>query len=275
MSTQTVDLSRMTSLLAAIAKQLDIITRHILPVAPNYRYPLKNYWEFNWDGIDAIVLKRDDEGPTLVKWGNYTWKRRSGGGKFGTAVWFSRPDGKDENGDTCYRRLVTFKDWSDPEPMDGRAATNGQTAAGDSHQTSPTKSEPPPAVVMNGKNGNHHANSASKVAPIASALPATPAAEWEKYARQTSDPVLFDKCFFNANPSWQQTAMVTRIRDHIGDIAVIGGDRMYDALSTYTTEYRKQRPMHDADTANSLALQEAWQVVATADTPLDILPVTA
>ena len=86
MTTQTADFSRMTSLLAAIAKQLDIITRHILPVAPNYRYPLKKYWQFNWDGIDAIVLKRDEEGPTLVKWGNYTWKRRSGGGKFGTAV---------------------------------------------------------------------------------------------------------------------------------------------------------------------------------------------
>lgn len=273
MTTQPLDLSRMTSLLAAIAKQLDIITRHILPVAPNYRYPLKKYWQFNWDGIDAIVLKRDEEGPTLVKWGNYTWKRRSGGGKFGTAVWFSRPDGKDENGETRYRRLVTFKDWSDPEPIDARAA-NGQATSGSSHQTSSVKPKPPSIAKMNG-NGKQRANGSSKTAPVAATLPATPAAEWEKYARQTNDPVLFDKCFFNANPAWQQMAMVTRIRDLVGDIAVVGGDRMYDALSVYTTEYRKQRPMHDADTANSLALQEARQVVATADAELDALPVTA
>jgi hypothetical protein len=275
MTLQTADISRMTALLAAIAKQLDIITRHILPVAPNYRYPLKKYWQFNWDGIDASVLRRDEEGPTLVKWGNYTWKRRSGAGKFGKAVWFSRPDGKDENGDTRYRRLVTFKDWSDPEPMDERAAneraaqTDSQTQA--TQVTNAVTVSRTPSVANNG-NGNraNYSTTQTVSAPVSSL-----SEDWESYARQTDDPVLFDQCFFNANPQWNNFGMVTRVRDLIGDITQLGGNLMYDALAAYAAEFPSQRKQYDATTAHSLALQAAQAILPTPETSAESIPVPA
>ena len=255
--TSNSELSRIASLLSAIAKQLDTITRHIMPVAPNYRHPLKRYWQFDWEGIDAIVLQRDEEGVSVVKWGNYTWKRRSGSGKFGKAIWFSRPDGKDENGDTRYRRLVTFKDWSDPEPVDTRAASaNGSHAAPESVRPAPSR----PIVQANG-----HTNTVSAMATVANTAPVA----WEQFARQTTDPTLFDKCFFNANPQWNNFGMVTRVRQFIGELTLLGGDTMYDALTVYADDYRQQRKMMSAESAHALALQTAWDALPTVVTPID------
>ena len=90
---------------------------------------------------------------------------------------------------------------------------------------------------------------------------------WEKFARQTTDPTLFDKSFFNANPQWNQFSLVTRLRELIGDIALLGGNTMYEALLAYANEYRKQRVRMDGSAAHALALQVAWDSLPTDVSP--------
>lgn len=104
-----------TAALITISQQLERIERLVAPQGPNYTRPLKDFGGFNWDSIGATVTGRDRDGVSRVDWLGRTFTRRSGGGKFGQAIWFSRYVGEDEAGQKKYARLITFKDYSDAE----------------------------------------------------------------------------------------------------------------------------------------------------------------
>ncbi len=114
---------RVISLLAAltantnrIANALEAIALTNAP-APNFIKPIESYADFDFTTIGALVKARDAHGPTELEWGGYTWTRRSPQNKFGEAIWFSRPTGKDAEGNVKYVRLITFKALTPAEPL--------------------------------------------------------------------------------------------------------------------------------------------------------------
>lgn len=122
---------RLLALLGEIAVSLDQIARNTMraqPEEPNYQRPIDAYARFDWSSIDASVVATDGYGPTLVEWGGFTWKRRSPENKFGTAIWFSRSAGKDDDGANKYLRLITFKPMGEIEPL-SRGAEQALRAA--------------------------------------------------------------------------------------------------------------------------------------------------
>ncbi len=100
-----------------IADALESVARSLAPEAPNYQRQLAEFADFDWSNINAKVISTDDDGPTHVEWGEYTWQRRSPQNKFGQAIWFSRPNGKDADGQNKYVRLITFRQPSEAEPV--------------------------------------------------------------------------------------------------------------------------------------------------------------
>lgn len=110
------------AILASIAEQLQDLA-HLQRQnlngddGPNYRHQLSEYSAFNWYEINANPTREVGDGINEVSWGGYTWWRRSGTGKFGNAIWFSRAVGKNEDGTPKYARLITFKDSDAPEPL--------------------------------------------------------------------------------------------------------------------------------------------------------------
>jgi hypothetical protein len=76
---------------------------------PAWVWPLRAYPGFNWARIGAHVTTSDRHGAAVVCWMGHQYTRRSGAGKFGAAIWFSRSVG-DGDGAAQYLRLVTFKD---------------------------------------------------------------------------------------------------------------------------------------------------------------------
>lgn len=101
----------------------DLLLLQAANIAPNYRYDLNEYPSFDWSAINATVTKSDSSGAAVVRFANHLWTRRSATGKYGKAIWFSRPNGKDESGDTLYLRLVTFKPIDDAESIAFQVAT--------------------------------------------------------------------------------------------------------------------------------------------------------
>jgi hypothetical protein len=78
---------------------------------PNWQRPLKQYKTFDWSKIGAVVTNQDQVGATHVIWCGHTYVRRSGENKkYGAAIWFSRGNGKGEDGEAAYVRLITFRD---------------------------------------------------------------------------------------------------------------------------------------------------------------------
>lgn len=77
--------------------------------APNWKRPLSAYTNGWPQAIDAYVLSSDQHGPTAVSWMGRVFTRRSGENKkYGAAIWFSAPNGKDAEGNVNYERLITF-----------------------------------------------------------------------------------------------------------------------------------------------------------------------
>lgn len=120
-----------TELLGMIVQRLDLVHVQlgrlewlVAPAGPNYVQPLVAYATFDWESIGAEVTGRDRDGVSRVDWFGRTFTRRSGGGKFGKAIWFSRYVGEDEAGQKKYARLITFKDYSEAEPV-SEAVANG------------------------------------------------------------------------------------------------------------------------------------------------------
>lgn len=110
-------LKALTALVAIIAESLQQLAQFSAPPAPNYRSNLGEYAGFDWSKIGARVTAEDSDGATVVHWNGHQWKRRSGSGKFGRAIWFNRPEGRDEEGNVQYLRLITFKDLDQAEPL--------------------------------------------------------------------------------------------------------------------------------------------------------------
>jgi len=95
------------AVLHRIATALEAIALSKAP-APNFVRPISEYAEFDFNAIGAKVAAHDRHGPTMLEWGGYQWTRRSPSNKFGSAIWFSRPIGKDETG-VRYARLIQSK----------------------------------------------------------------------------------------------------------------------------------------------------------------------
>jgi DdrB-like protein len=84
---------------------------------PNWQRPLKDYNNFNWAKIGATVVSTDTHGATKVVWCGHIYTRRSGENKkFGAAIWFSRPNGKDGD-ETNYLKLISFKNLAPAETL--------------------------------------------------------------------------------------------------------------------------------------------------------------
>lgn len=125
-------LERQTKLLADLVGRLERIEQLVAPQGPNYTYPLAAYANFDWAGIGAEVIGRDRQGVSRVNWFGKMFTRRSGAGKFGQAIWFSRCTGEDESGRKVYARLITFKDYGQAEPVPEQVAeaVNGRVGNG-------------------------------------------------------------------------------------------------------------------------------------------------
>lgn len=112
---------RLLALLGDIACSLEAIERALRPEAPNYKRPIEEFPTFDWASIGARVLKVDQYGVAQVEHGDQVYTRRSPENKFGEAIWFSRPEGKDADGNTRYVRLITFRRFGDAEPISRKA----------------------------------------------------------------------------------------------------------------------------------------------------------
>lgn len=113
------------AVLAGIEERLAEIASYIAPAeqrdAPNIERPLEAFGTFDWDSIDATVVKADDFGPALVEWRGKMFKRRSPENKFGAAIWFSRANGKNEDGSNHYDILIKFRPVADADPISRQA----------------------------------------------------------------------------------------------------------------------------------------------------------
>jgi hypothetical protein len=77
---------------------------------PNWQRPLRAYKTFDWSKLGATVLSSDQHGATQISWCGHVYSRRAGENKkFGAAIWFSRGNGRGEDGEASYVRLITFK----------------------------------------------------------------------------------------------------------------------------------------------------------------------
>ncbi|MCI0388982.1 MAG: single-stranded DNA-binding protein [Acidobacteria bacterium] len=114
-------------IMRAIAISLQAIESHLRQMAisanpaPNYQRALSEYPGFDWSSIGATVVKEDSDGASVVEWNGTMFTRRSANNKFPEAIWFSCPAGKDADGNTRYRRLITFKRPSEAEPIAEKA----------------------------------------------------------------------------------------------------------------------------------------------------------
>lgn len=130
-------LAEITQHLAAISQHLAIIAAANSTAEPNYQRSLTDYAAFDWASIGANILESDQAGPTVVGHNNFVYTRRSPQNKFDAAIWYSRADGKDEDGNVKYLRLITFKQTASAEPVPQKVAA--QLA----------KASPPPQTTQN------------------------------------------------------------------------------------------------------------------------------
>lgn len=103
--------------LSRIADSLEALAAAKGPAAPNLTRDIADFAGFDWASIGAHVTAYDQFGPSVVEHRGQTYKRRSPENKFGAAIWYSRPVGKDDEGRNIYARLVTFKEITPAEPI--------------------------------------------------------------------------------------------------------------------------------------------------------------
>lgn len=108
---------RIIPLLERIAVSLERLANDGKPAAPNLTRPMEEYAGFDWSAIGAEIVKRDDDGPTHIQHNGVLYTRRSPVNKFDPAIWYSAPAGKDDEGNTAYVRLITFKSLGDADPL--------------------------------------------------------------------------------------------------------------------------------------------------------------
>jgi hypothetical protein len=153
MSTEILNqLKAQTALLAQVKTALDALAAAQAPQSPNYRRSLADYPGFDWQALGVTVVQADTAGATEVEWNRRRFIRRSGAGKFGQAIWFSRATGSDDAGSAQYARLITFKD-SEAEalqvqvPAQPRPAP-AQPAPAPARQQPPANAQPAPAPAQ-------------------------------------------------------------------------------------------------------------------------------
>ena len=105
-----------------IADALDVIARAGAPQEPNYIKPIGEYTGFDWSTIGATVVSSDRDGPTHLEYGGFVWTRRSPSNKYNPAVWYSRANGKDADGNTQYLKLITFREITGADPIPDKVA---------------------------------------------------------------------------------------------------------------------------------------------------------
>ena len=104
-------------------QQVELLTRVVELLeknqtgTPNYQVQLAEFGEFDWSSIGARVEQRDKDGVATVLWRDRRYVRRSVSNRFQPAIWFSRSMGKDDEGNSRYERLITFKELAGAEPL--------------------------------------------------------------------------------------------------------------------------------------------------------------
>jgi hypothetical protein len=119
-------LQEQTRLLSTISQQLGELLRSAA-ASLGYRRPLSEYRRFDWSSINAQVIERDGLGAKEVEYYSHRYFRHAAGGKFGRAIWFSRPagpsidSGRGGGDPTGYAMLIKFSERhgeADPVPDD-------------------------------------------------------------------------------------------------------------------------------------------------------------
>lgn len=80
-------------------------------------FALADFAGFAWSTIGATIVQRDADGVSIIRAANGRIAKRRSNDKFGTEVWFSYSDGKDEKGENRYRKVVVFRNVAPPEPL--------------------------------------------------------------------------------------------------------------------------------------------------------------
>lgn len=92
------------------------------------QFALGDYRTFDWSSIGASVVQSDDDGVSMIRAANGKLAKRRSNDKFGTEIWFSYADGKDEKGENRYRKVVEFRQVAPPEPL-GRKTEQALSSA--------------------------------------------------------------------------------------------------------------------------------------------------
>ncbi len=219
------DLINILAKLETITTLLKQLLRQNAPLAPNYRHPLSAYWTFDWHGIGAEIIRRDKKGATQVLWGGYLWLRRNDNGrKYGDAIWFSRADGRNDNGDLNYIRLITFKDAAEPEPVRVKQPKVV------SHGRQPTGLLPGANSAETQTNGSAPTQTSAAVSPGA--------AGWQAQLTAATTLAELDAAIYQADPDWWQAlANVTKARRRIAAPAGTALPLVAEALLALKQQY--------------------------------------
>ncbi|HKX31342.1 MAG TPA: hypothetical protein VJ302_26895 [Blastocatellia bacterium] len=92
--------------------------------APRIRKSLADYLQVEqvMAEIGAVILDKDEEGPTMVEWNGQIFKRRAPDNKYNPAIWYSRCTGKAEDGANQYATLIQFGEIkADVDPLGTKA----------------------------------------------------------------------------------------------------------------------------------------------------------
>ncbi|MDR3572822.1 MAG: single-stranded DNA-binding protein [Anaerolineaceae bacterium] len=128
--------------ISRIADALEKLANNGEPVSPDLVRPIEDFSKFEWESINASVVRFDSDGPTHVEYDGAVWTRRSPQNKYDSAIFFSRANGKDAEGNVKYLRLITFKTIKDADPLPPKAAQ-----AVNNH-TTPAPTQPPLAKAQ-------------------------------------------------------------------------------------------------------------------------------
>lgn len=232
------DLKNIEEKLDRIAAALEALAQSGAPQEPNWRYPLAAYAQFDWASIGARVVQRDDYGVSAVSWNGHMWTRRSGAGKYGKAIWFSRPAGQDEDG-TNYLRLVTFKDLSPAEALPESVAGELKHAPQDEPVRAQT-SRPEPETERQTKNGRVQLDK-----------------DWELEAATSTEPLMFDTAVLKAWPWYRDVTAVTTFRE------TLFGKWKAGKAPAYTAGMREYVQQRQAGRVHEKAKIEALNVYHT------------
>jgi hypothetical protein len=219
------DLINILAKLETITTLLRQLLRQNAPHAPNYRHPLSTYWTFDWHSIGAEIIRRDKKGATQVLWGGYLWMRRNDNGrKYGDAIWFSRADGRNDNGDLNYIRLITFKDAAEPEPVRVKQPKPAK------HGRQPIGILPSENSAKTRTNGSVPTQTAATVSPESAA--------WQAQLAAITTLAELDAAIYAADPDWWQALEnVTKARLRIAAPAGTALPRVAEALLALKQQY--------------------------------------